>query len=255
MPDRPLILLSPDIEERGKEFDDHSISLSNRYSNALLAAGGLPVTLAPTVDRELIAEYVRRADGVLLSGGDDVEPKLYGSKALPVHIRETVGVTPDGGGRDLMELVVIDEVFKQGKPLLAICRGQQILNVALGGTLFADIKSQVPGAINHRRSDERNDIVHEVRLTPGSKLAKITGQQRLGVNSTHHQAVARVAAPLRAIAVSEDGVIEGLELKPDAANRLPFLVSIQFHPERLADRYAEHGAIFGAFIQACKVLS
>ena len=153
-------------------------------------------------------------------------------------------VTPDGGARDLRELLLIDEVFRQRKPLLAICRGHQMLNVALGGTLVADIPSQLPRAINHRRMDRRSEIVHEVRLTPGSLLAKITGRQRLGVNSTHHQAVARVAAPLKVAAVSSDGIIEGLELKPGAASMLPFLLSVQFHPERLVDRYPEHRAIF-----------
>jgi putative glutamine amidotransferase len=93
--------------------------------------------------------------------------------------------------------------------------------------------------------------VHEVRLTPESVLSKITGTDRLGVNSTHHQAVDRIAEPLRAAAVSDDGVVEGLELKPAAADCLPFLVSAQFHPERLADRYPAHQAIFQAFAQAC----
>src|SRR5439155_14647667 len=90
-----------------------------------------------------------------------------------------------------------------------------------------------------------------VRLTPGSLLAKITGRQKLGVNSTHHQAVAKVAAPLKVTAVSSDGIIEGLELQPRAARRLPFLLSVQFHPERLADRYPEHRAIFRGLAQAC----
>jgi putative glutamine amidotransferase len=93
--------------------------------------------------------------------------------------------------------------------------------------------------------------VHDVRLTPGSILAKITGRQKLGVNSTHHQAVAQVAGPLKVTAVSRDGIIEGLELGPGAANTLPFLLSVQFHPERLVDRHPEHRAIFRGFIQAC----
>jgi putative glutamine amidotransferase len=99
--------------------------------------------------------------------------------------------------------------------------------------------------------DRRSEVVHKVRLTPGSLVSKITASLRLGVNSTHHQAVARVAEPLRATAVSDDGVIEGLELKPDAAHWLPFLLSVQFHPERLANRFSQHRAIFEAFTQAC----
>jgi putative glutamine amidotransferase len=99
--------------------------------------------------------------------------------------------------------------------------------------------------------DRRSDIVHEARLTPGSLIAKIAGRHRLGVNSTHHQAVARVAGPLKVTAVSDDGIIEGLELRPGVAKMLPFLLSVQFHPERLADRYPEHRAIFQAFTRAC----
>jgi putative glutamine amidotransferase len=246
----PLILVSPDIQGKGKEHGDLSISLSNRYQQAILAAGGLPVAMAASVSRECVSEYVRRSDGILLTGGDDVDPHLY-ANGLPPRVRRTVEVTTDGGERDLRELLLIDEVFRQHKPLLAICRGHQILNVALGGSLVADIPLQLPRALNHRRTDRRSEIVHEVRLTPGSLLAKITGRQTLGVNSTHHQAVGQVGAPLHATAVSADGIIEGLELKPDAAHCLPLLLSVQFHPERLVDRYPEHQAIFGAFVRAC----
>ena len=246
----PLILISPSVEKKGDEFGDLSISLSETYQQAVISAGGLPRALPALESRELIAESVRRCDGVLLTGGEDVEPRLYGT-GLPSGLRRKVRVTPDGGARDWRELVLIDEVFRQRKPLLAICRGQQILNVALGGTLLADIASQRPQAMNHRRLDRRSEIVHEVLLTPGSLLAKIAGGCRLGVNSTHHQAVARVAGPLKVAAVSSDGIVEGLEWKPGAANMLPFLLSVQFHPERLADRCLEHRAIFRAFTQAC----
>ena len=206
----PLILISPSIEARGIEFKDRSISLSEAYPRAIVDAGGTPLIMPSGQSRELVAECVRRCDGVLLTGGDDIEPRLY-KDHVPGKLRKTVETTPDGGERDFRELILIDEVFSQHKPLLAICRGQQILNVALGGTLVADIGSQVPDALEHRRTDKRGEIVHEVQLTPASLLAKITGGQKLGVNSTHHQAVAKVAAPLRPTAVSEDGVIEGLE--------------------------------------------
>jgi putative glutamine amidotransferase len=249
---RPLILVTTDIESEGKEFGDLSISLSAKYHEALLAVGCLPLAMPVTISAAVIAECVQCSDGVLLTGGDDVESRLYAS-ALPPRVRQTVGVTPDGGARDLRELLVVDEVFRQRKPLLAICRGHQILNVALGGTLVADIPAQLPGALEHRRNDRRNEIAHEVRLTAGSFLATITGKQTLGVNSTHHQAVARVAPPLRAAALGSDGVVEGIELKPDAMHWLPFLVSVQFHPERLMDRYPEHGAIFSAFARACSL--
>ncbi len=246
----PLVLVSPTIDRAGPEFRDLSLSLSAKYTEAIEATGGMPLTMPASTDREVIAECVRRSDGVLMTGGDDIEPRLY-SEALPPRVRKTVGVTPDGGDRDLRELLLLDEVFRQRKPLLAICRGHQMLNVALGGTLIADLPSQAPGAINHRCDSRRNEIAHDVRLTPGSILAKIAAGQSLGVNSTHHQAVGRVAAPLRATARSSDGTVEALELKPAAVHWLPFLLGVQFHPERLIDRYATHRAIFSAFTQAC----
>ncbi len=246
----PLILISPNIEKKGDEFGDLSLSLSETYQQVLMGCGAIPIVLPATTSRELIAECVRRCDGVLLTGGEDVDPRLYGN-GLPPRLRGTVAVTPDGGARDFRELVLIDEVFRQRKPLLGVCRGHQMLNVALGGTLLADILAQRPAAINHRRMDRRSEIVHDVRLTPGCILAKIAAGHRLGVNSTHHQAVARVAGPLRVAAISRDGIIEGLELGPGAAGMLPFLLSVQFHPERLADRYPAHRAIFQAFTHAC----
>jgi putative glutamine amidotransferase len=153
----------------------------------------------------------------------------------------------------LRELILIDEVFRQRKPLLAICRGHQLLNVALGGALVVDIPTQVGGAINHGRMDKKSEIVHEARLTRDSLLAKITGKQSLGVNSTHHQSVSRAGKPLRITAQSEDGVVEATELKRDRAQLLPYLMAVQFHPERLAARYPEHQAIFNSFIRACVI--
>jgi putative glutamine amidotransferase len=246
----PLILVAPDYEPAGREHADPSISLSVRYLQAVIQAGGVPVTVPPTTSRAVLAACVQRCDGVLLTGGDDVDPRLYAGR-LPEAVRQTVQPTPDGGQRDLREVLLVDEALRQRKPLLAICRGQQILNVALGGTLVPDIARLRPGAMNHSRSDQRNEIVHEVRLTPGSLLAKITCGQRLGVNSTHHQAVDRVAKALRVTALSDDGVIEGLELSPGESGWFPWLVSVQFHPERLADRYPAHQAIFDEFTRAC----
>ena len=129
----PLILISPSTQNRGAEFSDASISLSNRYLEAIIAGGGLPWVMPCVPLLDLAAESVRRCDGVVLTGGNDVQPKLYGSKLSP-QLEKTIG--PADPERDLLELLLIDEVFRQRKPLLAICRGQQILNVALGGTLL-----------------------------------------------------------------------------------------------------------------------
>ncbi|MDD5141416.1 MAG: gamma-glutamyl-gamma-aminobutyrate hydrolase family protein [Verrucomicrobiales bacterium] len=246
----PLILVSPSIEKRGVEFHDLSASLSFKYEKSILDAGGIPFILPSTTEPALLAEIVRRVDGVILTGGDDINPDLY-VKKLPRAIRQTVEQTPDGGGRDLRELILIDEIFRQRKPLLAICRGHQLLNIALGGTLITDIRRQVPGALNHQRLDRAGKIVHEAALTAGSLLAKITGKQVLGVNSSHHQAVLQPAEPLVAVARTRDGIVEAMELKPDAARRMPYMLSVQFHPERLTEKYAEHRAIFRSFTRTC----
>jgi putative glutamine amidotransferase len=148
---------------------------------------------------------------------------------------------------------MIDEVFRQHRPLLAICRGHQILNIALGGTLIVDIPTQKPGAMNHQRTDLKSEKVHEVALTPGSLLAKITGERILSVNSTHHQAVGRVAKPLRVTGKSPDGIIEAMELK--SPGLLPYLLAVQFHPERLVDRYKEFLQIFESFVGSCAIAS
>jgi putative glutamine amidotransferase len=244
----PLILVTPSTEQKGVEFGDTSLSLSEMYDRAVMAGGGLPLVMPCTTSRDMVAECVRRADGVLLTGGDDVNPALYADGSQPGRWR-AVG-RPDRD-RDLRELMVIDEVFRQRKPLLAVCRGHQLLNVALGGSLLLDIGAQCPGALNHRRLDRKSAVVHDVRLTAGSLLAKITAKQTLGVNSTHHQAVDRVAGILAVAAASSDGIVESLQLRPQAFHALSFLLSVQFHPERLLDRHAEHLAIFRSFIGAC----
>lgn len=246
----PLILVSPSIEKRGVEFHDLSASLSVKYDFAVLQAGGIPLTVPTTTDRAVLAEAVRRVEGVLLTGGDDINSDLYDA-TLPARIRRTVSPSPDGGARDLRELILIEETFRQRKPLLAICRGHQLLNIAFGGQLVADIRQQVKGALNHQQLDRAFELVHEAALTPGSLLAKIAGKRTLGVNSSHHQAVQVPAAPFVATAVSADGLVEAMELKPDAARGMPFLLSVQFHPERLTLKHAAHRAIFRQFVAAC----
>ena len=243
-------MVSPSIEKRGVEFHDLSASLSVKYDFAVLHSGGIPVTVPATTDRAVLAECVRRVEGVLLTGGDDINPGLYDA-GLPRKIKKTVEQTPDGGARDLRELILIEETFRQRKPLLAICRGHQLLNIAFGGRLVADIRQQVPGALNHQRLDRACELVHEAALTSGSLLAKIARKRVLWVNSSHHQAVLVTAEPFVATAVSRDGIVEAMELKPAAARQMPFLLGVQFHPERLTPRHAAHRAIFDEFVAAC----
>lgn len=244
----PLVLISPSTQTQGAEFSDASISLSNRYPEAIIAGGGVPWIMPCVASPDLIAESVRRCDGVLLTGGNDVQPQLYQSHLAP-KLKDKLG--PLDPQRDLLECLLINEVFQQRKPMMAICRGQQILNVVLGGTLIVDIPTQRPGALNHNQPDRKYQAVHQVALRSDSQLATICGKTTLEVNSTHHQAVDRVAKPLKITSLSADGVIESMELNHEAALLLPYLVSVQFHPERLYDRSADFLSLFRSFIRAC----
>jgi putative glutamine amidotransferase len=243
---RPVILVAPSLAQKGEEFADESISVSNRYTDALIAGGGLPQIFPATTSRAVIAEAVRRSDGVLLTGGEDIAPRIYG----PEFSDEIVALAgPAEPERDLWEPPLIAEALAQKKPLFGICRGHQILNVALGGTLVVDIATQLPGTLNHRQMERKSEPVHEIHALPDSLLAKLMGRETFAVNSTHHQAIARVAEPLRVAAQSDDGVVEALELKDPAAG--PFLLSVQFHPERLIENNPLFGQLFNGFVDAC----
>ena len=241
----PLILVTPCQQAAGTEFADASISLSNRYTQAINDAGGMPLVLPVTATRDQIAELVRRAEGVLLTGGEDIELKHYAPDTLPELAAKLGEVEPE---RDVLELALVDEVFRQRKPLLCICRGHQMLNVALGGTLIVDIPAQLPGAHTHKQVERKFELVHDVSLASDSQIAALLSAVKVGTNSTHHQAVARVADALRVTGTTSDGVVETMELKDKSL--LPFLQSVQFHPERLYDRYPHFAELFRAFIRA-----
>jgi putative glutamine amidotransferase len=253
MKDAPVILISASTDKSGVEFKDASLSLSQNYPRAIQDAGGIPWVLPCLPERGYLSEAVRRCDGVLLTGGDDLQPGLYTEGQLAPALQKTIATAAPE--RDLFELLLVAEVFRHHKPLLAICRGHQLLNVALGGTLVVDIPLEITGALNHSRLDLKDKIVHEVAIENGSELAAIVGEMPMEVNSSHHQAVKEIAKPLRANAVSTDGIVEGLELAPEARHFLPFLLAVQFHPERLDARHQRHRAIFEAFTRACRCRS
>jgi len=233
---RPLILVTPSTAPAGVEMGDPSTSVSARYLQSLLEAGGLPLSLPLTTDRAVLADAVARCDGVLFTGGDDIDPRLYWPD-VPAPLLQTCDLAETG--RDEMELALLGEVFARRKPVLAICRGHQLVNLFLGGNLYVDLPTQAPGV-----------VAHQVTLPPDSGYAAITGATTLGVNSTHHQAIHQLAAPLRAVALAPDGLIEATEFQPAERGRLPWFQSVQFHPERLAG--PEHARLFRAFVAACQ---
>jgi putative glutamine amidotransferase len=236
---RPLVGVTIGNDHRRQSH----FSLRKDYVRAVEAAGGLPVVLAPGRPEDA-PELLGRLQGLVLSGGEDVDPAHYGETA---H-KTVTDVAPD---RDVFELALVREAVRRDVPTLAICRGQQVLNVALGGTLIQDIPSSVAGAADHDPERERWELTHEVRLLAGSRLRQVLGEDRVAVNSFHHQAVKDLGEGLVATAWAvEDGLVEGLE-----ASGRRFVVAVQWHPESLWDRRPGFQPLFEALVTEAGALT
>lgn len=229
---RPLICISADMTtvDGGTQL---FARVSHAYGEAIYRAGGLPLVTGG-VGAE---DWARLCDGLLLSGGIDLHPQRYGEELL----NDTVTVCPE---RDEFEWALLRAFLQQGKPVFGICRGCQLINVALGGTLYQDLAEQM--GVGHRDGALR----HEVTADEDSVLYRLFGPRFL-TNSTHHQAVRRTAPGLRVTARSDDGVVEALEHET-----LPILAT-QFHPERLTGALREAGVpdfapLFEHFVELCK---
>lgn len=208
------------------------------YLHCIESAGGIPVLLSHSKGR-IVAETCQRIDGLLLTGGEDVHPLHYGHDVL--FDNGTVSEV-----RDHFEIELISKFMETGKPILAICRGIQVLNVALGGTLFQDIPAQT-GQHHHTQHAVTTVSTHQVQLVDTSQLSRAFGRQVVSVNSHHHQAVDQLAPELRAVGWSEEGIIEAVEHRT-----MPFLVGVQWHPERLAAKEPIQINVFKAFVDACR---
>jgi putative glutamine amidotransferase len=203
--------------------DPDRLGLDPKYVAALEAAGARCVLLPPGKDTPAAIDHVlSRLDGVLIPGGADVDPRFYGEER-----HAAVGHTDPE--RDNYEIRVIRAAVKRGMPVLGICRGQQSINVALGGTLYQDLESQAAVRARHQtpRGPRQNRLVHGVELKDGTRYRRAAGARQVRVNSRHHQAVRDVAPGLVVSALSRDGVIEGLE-SPDGR-----VVAVQCHPEAM----------------------
>jgi len=209
-----------------------STSVNFAYIRAVADVGGVPVVL-PTIDDERIIErYVRELDGLVLVGGADIPPVVYGEEP-----HETVKEVPNQ--RYDFERKLIAQWLDSGKPLLGVCLGMQFTNVVAGGSLIQDIPSQVGKEVMHRG-------YHTVQIEPGSLLADIIEAKQIRVYSNHHQAVKDLAEGFKIVARSEDGVVEAMERK-----RAGFGLFVQWHPEQ-TDDLAGRRAIYGALVQACR---
>lgn len=211
------------------------------YERSVAEAGGDPHVLDFTAGSP--ATLLDGADALLLTGGGDIDPALFGEEKHP-SFKEAEP------GRDAAEIALVLQALATGLPLLAICRGVQVLNVTLGGSLIQDIPSELPMALNHRVADPKNALAHDVHVSAATRLASLLGLSRDGgrvpVNSRHHQAPRRIGEGLVVSAVADDAVVEALELTDHR-----FCIGVQWHPENFVET-GEFQSLFNGLIQAAR---
>jgi putative glutamine amidotransferase len=235
---QPLIGISSGLIENSAGVQLNQISQA--YINAILMAGGQPVIVPLGMEIKDLSAFLDRLDGVVLSGGGDIDPVRFGGESHP----EVYGISPE---RDALEIALANDALTLDKPLLAICRGVQVLNVALGGKLHTHIEDQVEGCLRHDWFPDfpRDRIAHPVRLVCGSHLAQIYETEEIQVNSLHHQGVSELGEGLKATGFAPDGLVEGLE-----GTNTRFVLGVQWHPECLPNDTGSQ-KLFKAFIHAC----
>jgi putative glutamine amidotransferase len=210
------------------------------YLRSVLAAGGVPIILSPLLAASHAARALDGLEALLLTGGEDIHPACYGAEPSP-HLH------PPSRERDRFELALFAAARQRELPILGICRGVQLINVALGGSLYQDLPTERPGLVHHDPDAAREARTHAVRLEGGSRAAVALGVREVTVNSIHHQAVRRVASGLVASGWSEDGLVEAVESPAGS----PWLLGVQWHPEEMhADGAAPERGLFRALVEA-----
>lgn len=228
-----------DVEERaGRRL----VRVHEGYVDAVLDAGGVPVLLPPVLDASTRGAFLSRVEALLLSGGKDIPAAEYGERE-----RRTPRTTDVDPRRYEASRALFLEASERSLPVLGICLGAQLVNVARGGSLVQDIPDEVPGALAHRTDDAGRDAEHEVEIAPGSLLARAVGTARTRVSSAHHQSIARPGRGLRVVARAPDGVVEAVE--GEEGDR--FLLAVQWHPERMG-REAEGRRVVAALVEAAR---
>ncbi|HNW60838.1 MAG TPA: gamma-glutamyl-gamma-aminobutyrate hydrolase family protein [bacterium] len=220
---------------RGREL----YFINATYIRFLEGAACLPLALPTWMSLDRISALLQSVDGVLLTGGDDVFAGAYGEETIPGSWR----IDPP---RTFFEKALITAALRQHKPIFGICRGCQMINVALGGSLYQDIASQVPGAQQHRSPESPVLTYHGITIEKESRLQNILGRTAYTVNSSHHQAIKTLAAPLRVTARADDGIIEGIEWPGE-----PFALGVQWHPETMQEMSGSM-ALLEAFLACCR---
>lgn len=208
------------------------------YSQAVLNCGGTPLLIPIAQNSHSLAAICELLHGLILSGGPDINPRFYNDEPRQ-------GLEDVDEAQDEMEIEITRQALAAGVPILGICRGLQLLNVAMGGTLYQDIARQVPKALNHSPSADRSIVTHKVEIESGTRLQDTLERRSLWVNSKHHQAVKNPASGLKVSAVASDGLIEALE---DPGR--PFVLAVQWHPEGLWQKDVSARQLFEALISA-----
>lgn len=222
--------------------EHHRIYVNQGYVDAVIKAGGIPVMLPLTLSHETTDHLLDHVDGVILSGGQDVHPSFY--KEEPHPLLGTTAVE-----RDEYELNIIQTMSRANKPILGICRGMQLLNVAFGGTLYQDLSLNPMTKLSHSQSEKWDQATHRIDFIPHTLMRTIFGSEKTMANSFHHQAVKDLAAGFTVGAVSEDGVIEGIVKEGDGH----WVVAVQWHPELMWETQPEMGRLFSALVAQAKV--
>lgn len=214
-----------------------AVRILRAYVTAVADAGGAPILIPPDLEEPSWRTLLSRLDGVLFSGGADISLDYFAGEPHP-----TIEVEAE---RDAIELPLLRATVEADKPMLGVCRGLQVMNVALGGTLHTHILDQLPGALQHDWHDKpRNTLAHPVRVEEGTRLAEILGSPLLQVNSLHHQGIKDLAPGLKATARASDGLIEGVELPENK-----FALAVQWHPEWMTE-HEEMRRLFKAFVES-----
>ncbi|HEX3016425.1 MAG TPA: gamma-glutamyl-gamma-aminobutyrate hydrolase family protein [Caproicibacter sp.] len=238
---RPVIGIVSSLKSKDPDLNkiNKVVSVNNSYVLSVLGAGGLPYVMPPVDDDETIAEMVQKIDGLLVTGGNDLRPQLYGEEP-------GWGQGSFSPERDHLDLVSIQAAHEQKKPILGICRGIQAINVFFGGTLYQDLRKVETCTVNHYQDAESSCWSHTVEISKDSVLYPVLGPAVM-TNSFHHQAVRRVADGFLTSAVSKDGVVEAIE-----STKGPLVLGIQWHPELMASSGdPEMKKVFNMFLDSC----
>jgi putative glutamine amidotransferase len=234
---KPVVGLSCSYEQDEK---NHRIFLNHSYLEAIRQFGGIPIVLPSEGNDDELEYLVSQCDGILFTGGMDIEPALFGEEKW----NDTVETTPD---RDRSESLIFRLAEERQLPILGICRGIQMMNVYYGGTLYQDIPTQAPTEVTHSMGASLGKTCHDCIVEPNSPLHLLTGRDKIAVNSFHHQAVKDVAPGFSVMARCEDGIIEAI-WNPNKR----FLWAVQWHPEEIWKIEHSSAHIFQAFMDACK---